>query len=253
MSGKQTVLFSKKADWHNGILHHLDDKYAPFFYEFDEVDPDRFDLVLPLTLKAEQQLNQRPDLKIHAKGVVPSNEVIALCHDKLAFNLFLCDHGCGKYVPEIGEKLAYPYIVKKRIGMWGVGIAVIRNEADERAHRKAIASDTCFKQVYIEGKEEYSAHAIVKHGRVVLFKVMKFTFEERFFVKGKKGKHMHAEEVDHSRYRDDFEKVLLTLGYRGLCASNYKVVDGQVRIFEVNPRYGAYTHRFINDVLKHYG
>ncbi len=33
---------------------------------------------------------------------------------------------------------------------------------------------------------------------------------------------------------------------------NYKVKDDTIKIFEINPRYGAYTHRFINEVIEYY-
>ena len=109
-----------------------------------------------------------------------------------------------------------------------------------------------FTQEFIGGKEEYSGHLILKEHKVVLFKVLKFVFESDSFVKGKTCKFKHVEEVDHSHFQDIFEQILSTVGYQGLCAINYKVKDDAIKIFEINPRYGAYTHRFINEVIEYY-
>jgi carbamoylphosphate synthase large subunit len=44
---------------------------------------------------------------------------------------------------------------------------------------------------------------------------------------------------DPGRGAERFEAVLAPLNYRGPCVIDYKLADGRVQIFEINPRLGG--------------
>jgi predicted ATP-grasp superfamily ATP-dependent carboligase len=88
--------------------------------------------------------------------------------------------------------------------------------------------------------------------KVVFLKALKFTFPDRFFVKGKYYQPTSAVEVDHRQFKDIFEDVLVKIGYQGICCFNYKLVANDMKIFEVNPRYGGSMTRFLNGALVSY-
>ncbi len=215
---RKTVLFSKNNEWGKGIKKFLKRDYCPFFYDFDEVKVDHFDAVIPLSIQAQKYINAHPALRIHGKGIIPSDTIIDLCNDKLKFNQFMQSNRFGNYIPQVANDIGYPYILKKRIGSWGLDIVIVNNADDAAKYGDMKNSSDYFTQEFIGGKEEYSGHLILKEHKVVLFKVLKFVFESDSFVKGKTCKFKHVEEVDHSHFQDIFEQILSTIGYQGLCA-----------------------------------
>ncbi len=42
------------------------------------------------------------------------------------------------------------------------------------------------------------------------------------------------------------------MGYEGICCFGYKIVDNKLKIYEINPRYGASMTYFIDDALVSY-
>lgn len=251
ISLKETILFSKKDGWERRIRRKTKG-YIPFFYEFNEINPNNFDVVVPLTLHAQKYLNAHPELLTQQKAIVPSDFCIDLCNDKERFTKYLVENGFGMFAPKIKRNLAYPYILKKKVGAWGEGITVINDSQSEQAHINEIKSDDFFKQEYIEGQEEYTAHIIVIEDKVVFLKTLRFIFVDKYFVKGKNLNHTSVEKVDHSRFKDVFEGILVKMNYQGICCFNYKVTNENLMIFEINPRYGGSLTRFINEALISY-
>lgn len=233
-------------------MNDLDKRYCPFFYDFREVDPDRFDIVLPLDIASQRFLNAHPHLKIHRKGLLASDAVIDLCNDKLALNRFLISKGFGSYIPKVDSDFSFPYVLKKRIDNWGINSFVIRNKADESRHAEALASEAYFRQEYVGGLHEYSSYIIVKNRRIVFLKSLKFTFAEPYLIHGKYGRLSHVELVDHDHLRTDFERILNILDYKGLCTIDYKITQDGIKLFEINPRCGGRTNQFINSILEFY-
>lgn len=250
-SGQPTILFSQKEDWSHLIKSELKE-YVPFFYELDEVLPSNFDLVIPLTVDAQRYLNDHPDLLTEAKVLIPSNACIDLCDDKAAFQQFLVSIGMGQFTPRTNEPFSYPYILKKKISGWGLDIFIIRDAETEQVHQEQLISSEYFTQEYIEGQEEYTTHIIFHEGQAKFFKSLKFTFGEHYFVKGKDFKETFVERVDHECFRQIFETILDKIGYQGICCFNYKLVDGEPKIFEINPRYGGSLTQFLNEAIAVY-
>lgn len=248
---KETILFSRKDDWELLIREKIKG-YVPFFYELNEISPDYFDLIVPLTLHAQKYINAQPGLRTEKKVLVPSNRCIDLCDNKERFQYYLVKNGFERFTPRTNEKFCYPYILKKKIDEWGVNISIINDSRSERVHKCEIESADYFKQEYIEGKDEYTAHVIFDGKRVVFLKALKFTFTDRFFIKGKYYKPASWVKVDHSHFKDIFEDILVEINYQGICCFNYKIAGKDIKIFEVNPRYGASMTYFINEALASY-
>lgn len=248
---RETILFSKKYDWEKLIKNKLK-KSTLFFYEFDEVDPNIFDIVVPLSLHAQKYANEHPKLLESGKALIPSNYCIDLCDNKKSFHDFLVKNNFGMYAPKINNDLIFPYILKKKVGVWGVGISIIYNSQDELENLEKIESDDYFREEYILGKEEYTAHVVIKNKSIVFFKAVKFIFSEKYFVKGKDYKQTSQYEVNHSRFKQTFENILITMDYQGICCFNYKIVNQGLMIFEMNPRYGSSMTDFLEDALPSY-
>ena len=251
---RQTVLFSKKNDWESHIKEVVARQLralVPFFYEFDEVRPGNFDLIVPITIAAQKYLNDNLNHLNGSKTLIPSNTSIDICDDKERFAIFLMDSGFSDFVPKINAKFSYPYILKKKIGQWGEDITVITDTQCELSNIDDLKSRDFFTQEYIDGFDEYTTHIIFNHD-IVFYKTIKFTYSDRLFIKGKNSQHTAQEVVDHGCFKELFESILSKLGYRGICCFNYKLDKGIVKIFEVNPRYGGSMTYFLNEALVSY-
>lgn len=246
-SGKK-ILFSRRDDWEAGMRSALK-SHRPQFLEFDTADPDRFDLIVPTTLKDARYFNRNFAHLNHSKAIVPSDEAIDACDQKREFVRRLSACGFARYLPAWGDGLDYPYLLKKNVGEWGVGIHIIDGAETEVAHRRQLESGDYLKQQYIDGRTEYTTHLLMVARRNVFMRSVEFGFAQPLHVKGKRFQHASQVLVDHRRYSRLFEDVMNTLGFQGFCCFNYKLVDGVPKIFEVNPRYGASMTLFLADAI----
>ncbi|HYM85677.1 MAG TPA: ATP-grasp domain-containing protein, partial [Pseudoxanthomonas sp.] len=246
-AGKR-ILFSRKDDWEAGIKAAIG-THTAHFHEFSEVDADRFDLVVPLKLEDARHFNRRFAHLNRVKALVPSNHAIDACDDKQAFARRISRAGFGCFLPRAGDGLPHPYLLKKRIGEWGMGIHLINDADDESMHEDRLGSNDYLKQEYVHGQQEYTTHMLMSRGRNAFMRTLEFTFAESFFVKGKSFSPVSQACVDHSRFSRLFEDILNCVGFQGFCCFNYKLMEGQPRIFEVNPRYGASLTCFLGEAI----
>jgi hypothetical protein len=246
-SGK-TILFSRRDDWEAGMRSALK-SHRPHFLEFETVDPERFDLIVPTTLKDARYFNRNFAHLNHSKAIVPSDEAIDACDQKHEFVRRLTACGFSRYLPAWGDGLGYPYLLKKNVSEWGVDIHIIPDAETEIAYRRELQSGDYLKQQYIHGQTEYTTHLLMAAGKNVFMRSVEFGFAESLHVKGKVFQHTSQALVDHLRYSALFEDVMNSLGFQGFCCFNYKLVDGVPKIFEVNPRYGASMTLFLAEAI----
>lgn len=245
---RKRILFSRKDDWEAGIRAALR-QHAPDFQEFEHADMDRFDLIVPLTLKDARHFNRHfPHLNA-VKALVPSDAAIDACDDKQAFATRLERAGFGQWLPQGGAALAYPYLLKRRISQWGEDSFIIHGAADERLHADHLHSPEFLRQECIEGHAEYTSHILMAGGRNVFMRTLQFDFDSALYVKGKAISPRSQARVDHARHARLFEDILNALGLQGFCCFNYKLRDGVPKIFEVNPRYGASLTCFLEEAI----
>ena len=132
---------------------------------------------------------------------------------------------------------AYPYILKKRIDEWGANSHIVHCAAQEALYADKLVAADYFRQEYIQGKTEYTSHILFKQGRVVCSTTLEFMFENAIFIKGREPD--CGRTVCECTYLELFGRILASIGFEGLCCFNYKVLDKQPMIFEINPRFGA--------------
>ena len=100
---------------------------------------------------------------------------------------FFCfDAGFGRYIPEMaeGRALTPPYILKKRIGIWGKDCFIISNPVDEQRQLDRITDPEYFCQKFIAGPTEFCTHILFVNGRIVKALNIKYEFASSAPIKG---------------------------------------------------------------------
>ena len=247
------ILFSAKKDWEPVLRMRLEGFDLSFVsFPNTPVDPEAFDIVVPLTLEAVRFLNRLEGSHLRPKALVPSDAVIAQCDDKLAFAHFLIKHGFAANVPSLAGPFDYPYILKRRVDEAGRFSVVINNSAEAAAHQHLLATGEYFCQEFISGKSEFATHLLVVGNHVHYFGTVEAQFDTEHYVFGLKQGPKHRVGADHRCCLKLFGEILVRLGYRGLCCVDYKIQKGVVKIFEINPRFGASMIQFPVGAMKAY-
>lgn len=247
------VLFSPKPSAEKMLASKLQG-FEAAYRKFDDpaLDPDDYDLVVPLRLDALRQLNGPQGARLRAKALVPPAHVIDLCNDKLAFAKYLLDQGYEANVPVVTAPAGYPYMLKRRSDEWGEHSHLIAGEEDEQRYAAQLASEDYFTQAFVRGAEEYATHMLVAGTKVTHCSTVQIRFDADNLVFGEGIKPLgfrKAENQDHIRL---FAGILVRLGYEGLCCFDYKVVNGAPQIFELNPRFGGSLAFTPNGALRAY-
>jgi len=235
---KVKILFSNKQGWIRSIQKGFQSTtHEITFQEFSSEKIKDYDLVVPLTIRDARFLNEIRDLIADNPIPIPSNDNILLCNDKYLFNQELTRSGFSELIPEMGDRLSYPYILKKKIDEWGQNSHIISDEKHEQIFADILASPGYFTQEIIAGPNEYATHILFKDKEILCSLNIKYAFEKNIPIKGK-DKPIYKINC-HCPYINIFSSVLRSIGFEGLCCINYKVRDNRPWILEINPRCGA--------------
>jgi predicted ATP-grasp superfamily ATP-dependent carboligase len=248
------VLFGEKPDWAELIGSRLDRCcYEARFSNLAGGEPlDAYDCVVPLLEEQYAPLRALP-AGARQNFLIPNHSAEAIASDKLETIRFLSAAGFGRNFPEVFiSSVYYPYVYKRRTGGFGEQVELVFTlEQQRRLLESCVDQDCYFKQRYVEGTREYTAHFIAVNGEVAFAKCYWFDFGENYFIKGRRFPHR---ETGHAAmpFPILFSDILTKLDYSGTCCFNFKIEDGCPLIFEINPRFGGSLCRDINAYLKAY-
>lgn len=246
-----SILFSRKEDWQPIIEEGL--KFSKYKIAFEELTPDNisnFDLVVPLTISDLIHLNDFP-YKISTNPIpIPTTKSVLLCDDKFVFNESMVEMGFSQYIPKMGGKHKFPYMVKKRVDVWGVNTHIIHDSQDEAKYKELLDDEDYFTQELVLGNSEYATHILFINGEIAYSLNIKYVFDSEMPIKGQV-KQVYL-KIEHCPYLELFANILKAIDFNGLCCFNYKVRNKKPLIFEINPRFGGslgpYFFTFLNHV-----
>lgn len=243
LSKKMRILFSKKKEWEPGLRNRF--RFTRHEIVFDDLsarDFNDFDLVVPLTIHDVRYLSARRDQLKWNPIPIPSLECVELCDDKYRFNQTLIQSELKDLVPQMGGRLNYPYILKKKVDEWVANCHIIENEEDEKALSDKLTDPAYFTQDLVLGREQYSAHILFKNNQVVFSIDIQHVFGTKHPIQGRDAS--SYTRVRNCPYLDQFAAVLRHIGFEGLCCIDYKVRDNAPLILEINPRFGGSLCRY---------
>ena len=97
-------------------------------------------------------------------------------------------------------------------------------------------------QEYIVNPIEYVTLIVFKNNNIIESITYQYNYNSNKYVKGA------ISESDRDKitkinleqqYLDVFKNILSSLEYNGICNFNFKIKDGNLKIFEINPRLGG--------------
>jgi hypothetical protein len=244
------ILISKKEHW-NEILEERF-KNTKHTVVFDDINLDnikKYDLVVALNIPDLIFCIDNNELLTSQLIPIPKRESLDICNNKYQFTKYMVENGFSEMIPNSILPLPYPYILKKKIGEYGQSTYIVSNEKDEKEHDIDLKSEDFMCQEMISGNKEYATHVVLKNGKIRAAVSIRYTYDIDNYVQGK-AKYI-CKEVCESEHIAKFEKILLGMGFEGLCCFDYKVVNGVPKIFEINPRFGgSLTDYFFSFIRK---
>jgi hypothetical protein len=233
------ILFSVRDPWEVMVRSGFV-AYPEVMLEFSPMTEDtvqRADLVVPFEFSDLVWLADRPHLVKGKPIPIPSRALVDLCHDKRAFNNAVRDLGFASLIPAMDGLLTFPYIVKPLHGECSHGTHVIASAEDEALHANVIADPTFFRQHMLPGQTEYATHMAIRRGKVMAEITMEYRFAVDAPVKGKD--RLLWRRATPCPDSETLANVLRALGFEGICCFNFKMIGGQLRLIELNPRFGG--------------
>ena len=207
-----------------------------------------YDLVVPFSIEALAAAGADEVLRRRNPLPLPSAAALELCHDKPVLNELLRANGFARHVPGPASRGVFPYMLKKGRDWSGSNSFCLLSATDESSHRTELDSPDYYLQEWIGGDTEYSAHILVKDGRVRRILTVEFIMQTDRAVHGRDP--VLLMRRCHSRHTALFERMLQVVGFEGLCCVDYKVRGRIPYVLEINPRFGFSLGPFFSTFLR---
>jgi predicted ATP-grasp superfamily ATP-dependent carboligase len=136
------------------------------------------------------------------------------------------------------EPIVYPCIFKLAKTHSGLGSYICKNKNELLECQKIHKTDQSFVQEYIYdiNQYEYAVHMFIYKGNIKWSVCYKLTHPSKLFIQ--RGKMDEYEKIDKFDY-STFEKIFKVVNYTGFTCIDFKMIDNNIKIFEINPRLGG--------------
>ncbi len=235
----------KKCHWL--IPHHLffDDAHKVIAY----CHQHKIDIIFANSHRLQDLLEKKQELfKEHnIQFIVNSRYVIDTFADKKLFNHFMVDNGFAEYIPKDyfdNSEVQYPCIVKPVMGGAGRGVCIVycADDLTDIDRNKNIVSE------YLVGAE-YATSIFYQHNQVINHFTYCKTSNQAYYVLQQTGQSIVVEKCP-TPFLDIFTSILKKAtpdGESCQCSINYKIINNQPKIFEINCRIGYTLACFPDD------
>lgn len=252
---KNNVLFGVKEDRRGVIGEKLQDTGFAFRMEpLADVDLGLFDAVIPLTLADQDVLRRRRAAGETFRSLLPSAAAETLSNDKWALNQALIDAGFAAHIPPMTgrvpqDRADYPLVRKKRRDEWGKSTRIVQGPQD----LAGFDPGSEFLQALVPGADEYATHILMRDGVICFDRTVHYIMHGPQLVKGKFADARETIWLKATPQLSLFRQMLAAIGFTdGICCIDYRLVDGMVQLFEINPRFGVSLSRRVDALLPAY-
>ncbi|MDB5025180.1 MAG: hypothetical protein JWP78_2935 [Mucilaginibacter sp.] len=227
------------------LLHH--------HIQFDAFTPENInknDLVIPLNITDVRELLKFPHLTKNKLIPIPGLEAVNICDDKYLFIETLINKGFKDLLPEVGNDLSLPFMLKKKVAAGSENCFLISSPEQKLDYMELINSQDYFCQEIIQGTTEYCTHILFKDHKIATSLTIKYNFYGGTPISIKGKDKLCYKSICKSDHLDAFTAILNAIGYEGLCNFDYKIIDGKLKVFEINPRFGGSLSRYFFSFLR---
>jgi predicted ATP-grasp superfamily ATP-dependent carboligase len=249
MTKKIRVYFMEQPDWEKWIRMVATD-FEPFFGSSEQCHPADYDLVIPFTINASDYLNRHYPKYNGIKFLVSEPHVLATSNHKGRFALALDKLGLSNHSLQLPVDTAtYPYVLKKAVSGFGIDAYVIQSVEQENAILTKVNPLDYVKQRWVGGSIEYANHLLFDGEKTLFHHSIEYQMPQGYYIKGRPTECLSMKSVDHGHFLSLFESILSGLKFKGICCFDYKVEEGEVKIFELNARYGGSLSTVIHRLI----
>jgi carbamoylphosphate synthase large subunit len=185
----------------------------------------------------------------NVSAIMPGLDAVKTFMCKKKFADFVIDNGLTGYVPKMffspDETKNKIIIVKPYNLNSGRGQYI----TDKKLEQKVF--DNFVVQEYIFDDKEYVSHVVSQDGNIKCCITYEYKFNTDRYIKGASTKSHRKLDLDASH----LEIIKLFLGkfkYTGVCNFGFKIINGEMKLFEINPRMGGslMQKHNINDLVE---
>lgn len=260
---KKNLLFGTPRwdDWIPNIIvlrntEYIDNVYLVELKDLSTVSQmvkdNKISLIIPCTFDQMRFLSQKRDelIKITEPICNDNHNKIELLDDKCKFIKFMISNGMDNLIPKvykmksnsidipINEYDGSPVIYKHPITYAGGGSKICHTIEEIDAATIASSHDYIIQQ-YIVGDTEYGGHMFVKDGTIRYSIYYLIKNNSKFYIQyGRMFNYTRVYDFN-KEYELMIEKIFKLLNFTGFVCVDFKIIDGSIKIFEINPRFGG--------------
>jgi predicted ATP-grasp superfamily ATP-dependent carboligase len=189
--------------------------------------------ILPLTEPHILELNEH-----QIKAIMTTPEVISIFSNKDVFDKYIVQHNLTSYAPKryyFNDNSNKLVIVKPPCGGSSVGMYLSNiNNLDSSVF------DNHVVQEYIKADTEFTGNLVVQDGNILYGFAYYRYYGDRNYIKHDSQDFTVQKKVPISKkYLDVLELFLKPVNYTGICNVDFKLVNDEIIVFEINPRCGG--------------
>jgi predicted ATP-grasp superfamily ATP-dependent carboligase len=204
-------------------------------------------LIIPCSLEEMHLCNLSSNLHLTNIICCRDSEIIMLLSNKIMFNTWLLEN-FNLNVPKVFKtqlnniitnfsNITYPTIYKNNNALAGRGSYVLESERDLREN---ITQEDHFIQEYIKHPQEFVGHFYVKNKKILFTKVFTCSKEGLYITYGRILNYTDLKnEQILEKINTLFSSIFEKLNYNGFACTDIKILNDNVKIFEINPRLGG--------------
>lgn len=147
---------------------------------------------------------------------------------------------------KVFEPIVYPCIFKLAKTYSGMGSHICKNKAELLECQENYKAKQSFVQEYIydDNQYEYAAHMFIVKGNIKWAVCYKLIHPSKLFIQ--RGKMDEYDKINNFDF-NIFEKIFKVVNYTGFVCIDFKMINNNIKIFEINPRLGGTLVNNIND------
>ena len=232
-------------DWYYHLLKINNDKIILVCFTNIDIQKHINDIFIPLSTIEYNFIKN-----FNVKYLYPDEKIIELFHNKSKFVDYMLlnfiENIPKTYVLNnkvIDENFDYPLIYKPQYSTNGRNMIIIKNIEDyNNIKEKHII------QKFIEDEYEYSMYLICENGKILNHLTIRNKFNKYFI----KTHNFTTYEIVKNLNINVIVQIIKDVNYNGGACVDFKVENNDIKIFEINPRFGGslFTCDLFEELMK---